>query len=125
MSEDAMARARAGFSAWQRGDFDTIDAMLDPDVEWRWFEPGEWDCHDRADVMRTLKERYEQGFARGDLEFTDGGDDSVIVVAHPAAIGGPEWPEETATVITFRGGVVTAMQDYRTEEEAVAATRRA
>jgi ketosteroid isomerase-like protein len=123
MSEQAMALARRGFEAWRRGDFHAIEAMLDPSVEWGWFEPGEWDCHDRDDVMRVLRERFEQGFAEGELEFLSGGPDSVVVVAHPAAVQGPEWPEETATVIEFRHGKVTSTRDYRTREEALAAAR--
>jgi hypothetical protein len=55
--------AREGLEAWRAGDFEKVERILDPDVEWRWFEPGEWDCHGREDVMRTLRERYEQGFA--------------------------------------------------------------
>jgi ketosteroid isomerase-like protein len=113
MSDKTLALARHGLNAWQRGDFASIEAMLDPAVEWRSFEPGEWDCHGRHDVMHVRRERYEQGFARGELEFLDGGPDSVVVVAHPAAIGGDEWPEEVATVITFRDEKVTTMQDYR------------
>jgi hypothetical protein len=99
--------------------------MLDPNVEWRWFEPGEWDCHSREDVMRTLRERYEQGFAKGDLQFEDGGEDAVVVVSHPSEIGGPDWPEETATVMRFRDESVVSMQDYRTEAEALEAVSQA
>ena len=123
MSEQAMKLARKGFGAWQRGDFATIKALLDPDVQWRWFEPGEWDCHSRQDVMDVVRDRYEQGFARGYLEFLDGGEHCVIVVAHPAAIGGEEWPAETATILTFRNGKVVDMKDYRTRESALAALR--
>jgi ketosteroid isomerase-like protein len=114
MSEEIMAPAREGFAAWQHGDMEALGAMLDPAVTWRWFEPGDWDCRGREDVMQTIRERYEQGFARGEIEFADGGNDAVIVVAHPATVAGPEWPEETATVITFRHGKVTRMQDFRT-----------
>ena len=110
--------AQEGLEAWRRGDFEKIEKVLDPTVEWRWFEPGEWDCHNRDDVMRTLRQRYEQGFARGRIEFVDAGEDAVIVVSHPREIGGPEWPEETATVLTFRGDLVVSMQDYRTEADA-------
>jgi len=117
--------AREGLEAWRAGDFETIERILDPNVDWRWFEPGEWDCHGRDDVMRTLRERYEQGFAKGELQFRDGGRDAVIVVAHPSEIGGPDWPEETATVMKFRGDRVVSMQDYRTEAEALAATGQA
>jgi len=73
--------------------------------------------------MAVVRERYEQGFARGELEFVDGGDASVIVVAHPSAVGGEEWPAETATVIGFREGKVVDMQDYRTKDDALAALR--
>jgi ketosteroid isomerase-like protein len=117
--------AREGLDAWRAGDFEAIERILDPEVEWRWFEPGEWDCHSREDVMQTLRERREQGFAEGDLEFRDGGDDAVVVVAHPREIGGPEWPEETATVMTFQDERVVSMQDYRSEAEALAATGQA
>ena len=113
--------ARRGFDAWRAGDFETIERILDPDVEWGSFEAGDWDCHNRDDVMQTLRERYEQGFAAGDLRFRDGGEDSVIVIAHPSEIGGPDWPDETATVITFHRDRVVSMQDYRTEAEALAA----
>ena len=121
MGSQTMETARQGLEAWQRGDFDTIEAMLDPDVQWRWFEPGEWDCRSREDVMRTLRERHAQGFGRSELEFVGAGDDAVIVVAHPRAVAGDDWPEEAATIITFRDGRVVDMQDYRTRDEALAA----
>jgi len=46
-------------------------------------------------------------------------------VTHPSKLGGPDWPDETATVITFRGDRVASMQDYRTEAEALAAAGQA
>jgi ketosteroid isomerase-like protein len=116
--------AREGLEAWRKGDFETIEEILDPNVEWHATEPGEWDCHGRDDVMQTLRERYEQGFAKGDLQFLEGGEHAVIVVAHPSEIGGPDWPSETATVMQFRNERVVSMQDYRTEAEALAAVEQ-
>jgi ketosteroid isomerase-like protein len=121
MSTDAVAIATEGLAAWRRGDFETLSTILDPKVQWRAFGPREWDCHGRDDVMRTLRERYEEGFARGELDLSVAGADTVIAVSHPSAIGGPDWPDETATVMLFRGGTVVAMQDYRTKAEALAA----
>src|SRR5437588_3173807 len=66
-------RATVKLAAWHRGDFATIEEMLEPDVEWRSFEPGEWDCNNRNDVMQTLRDRHKQGFARGELEFLEAG----------------------------------------------------
>jgi ketosteroid isomerase-like protein len=121
MSEETLALARRGFAAWQQGDFDTIEAMLDPAVSWHWFESGDWDCKSRDDVMRTLRQRHEQGFARSSLDFVDAREDTVIVVSHPREVGGADWPEETATTIRFRDGKVVEMQDYRTRQDAIAA----
>ena len=117
--------AQSGFEAWRDGDFETIEQLLDPNVEWRGFEPGEEYCGNREDVMETLRERHEQGFAKGDMTFRGSGASAVVVVTHPSKLGGPDWPDETATVITFRGDRVASMQDYRTEAEALAAAGQA
>jgi hypothetical protein len=55
--------------------------------------------------------RDAQGFAAGELEFRDGGDDAIVVVSHPREVGGPDWPAETATVIRFRDDRFVEMQD--------------
>src|SRR2546421_12399189 len=60
---------------------------------------------------------------RRTLDFHDAGSDVVVVTAHPSEIGGPEWPDETSTVIRFHEGKVVSMQDYRTEAEALAAAK--
>jgi hypothetical protein len=73
--------------------------------------------------MQVVRERYDQGFALGEVEFIDAAPDLVIVVAHPREVGGDEWPEETATVLTFRDGKVVDVQDHHTREEALKAVR--
>ena len=83
-SSSSLTVAQQGFDAWRRGDFDALEAIFAPDVEWRWFEPGDWDCHSRDDVMRTLRQRHAAGFAEGRLNFHDAGSDVVVVTAHPS-----------------------------------------
>jgi ketosteroid isomerase-like protein len=122
VSERELALAQEGLAAWRRGDLSYVESMLDPGATWRWWEPGEWDCANRDDIIRTLRERHEQGFGRGEMEFVDGGPGIVIVVSRPRMIGGEDWPEETATVISFRGEKIVAMQDYPTRADAVAAS---
>ena len=117
----SLTLAEQGFEAWRRGDFDALEQMFAPEVEWRWFERGDWDCHSRTDVMRTLRQRHAAGFAEGRLKFHEAGPDVVVVTAYASEIGGPDWPDETSTVIRFRDGEVVSMQDYRTEAEARAA----
>jgi ketosteroid isomerase-like protein len=121
VSSESLTLAKQGLAAWHKGDFETLERLLDPAVHWHWFEPGDWDCHNREDVLKTLRERHTQGFAAGEFEFRDVGDGAVIVVSHPSEIGGREWPSETATVMRFRDEKVVSMQDYRTEPEARAA----
>jgi ketosteroid isomerase-like protein len=118
---EALAIAGRGLDAWRHGDFETLEAILDPQVEWLAIEPGEWDCHGRDDVLRTLRERHEQGFTKGRVELVEAGPATVVLLSWPAEIGGPEWPEETATVVTFDGGRVTRMQDYATRDAALSA----
>jgi hypothetical protein len=75
----------------------------------------------------TSCRRFASGTSKAspsDLQFLEGGEHAVIVVAHPGEIGGPDWPSETATVMQFRNERVVSMQDYRTEAEAIAAVER-
>ena len=118
MSRELIERARVGLEAWQRGDFETLEEMLAPEVELLWWEPGDWDCHGRDDVIGLLRERYEQGFAGGRMELVDAGEEKLIMVTYPAEVGGAEWPQETATIITFRDEKAVHMQQYPTLREA-------
>ena len=110
--------AHAGLAAWKRGDFEELQELLAPDATWHAVEPGEWDCKSREDVLRTLRERYEQGFTMGPIELVEGGPDVVVLLSRPAEVGGPDWPEEAAIAIRFRDGKVIAMQDYPTLADA-------
>ena len=116
--------ARAGLDAWKRGDFEALEELLAPDATWRAVEPGEWDCERRDDILRTLRERYEEGFTLGPIELVEAGRRTVVLVSHPAEVGGEEWPEETAIAIRFREGKVVTMQDYPTLADALEASNR-
>jgi hypothetical protein len=56
---------RSSFDAFLRGDWDALNEVLDPGVEWLWYEPGDWDCHDRKKVLATLFERQREGVVTG------------------------------------------------------------
>src|ERR687886_235114 len=103
-SSRSLPLAEQGFEAWRRGDFAAVEQMFAPEVEWRWFEPGEWDCHNRREVMRTLRQRHAAGFAEGRLKFHEAGPDVVVVTAYPSEIGGSHWAGEKSTGIRFRDG---------------------
>ena len=121
MSEQTMELARRGFEAWKAGDFAAVESLMDPNIRWRAHDPDFEGCDNREEVMEIVRERFQQHFTRGNLEFIDTAGDKVIVVSHPATVGGPDWPEEIATVITFRGGTVSEMQDFPSKEHALRA----
>jgi ketosteroid isomerase-like protein len=70
--------------------------------------------------MRTLRQRYEEGFAQAPLELLDAGPDVIVAVVRPRDAAGQGWPAEAATVIMFRHGKVVSMQDYLSKDEALA-----
>jgi ketosteroid isomerase-like protein len=121
MDAELFERARAGLGAWQDGDLSALEELLDPDVELFWWKPGDWDCHGRDEVLRLLRTRQEEGAPPGDVELIDAGDDTLISVSRRSSDRDPDWPDEAATVITFRDGRAVRMQQFRSQAEALSA----
>ena len=121
MDAELVERARARLQRWRDGDPSALEELLDPDVELFWWEPGDWDCHSRDEVLRQLRTRHEEGAPRGEVELIDAGDDTLISVSRRNPDRDPDWPEESATVITFRGGRAVLMQQYRSRAAALSA----
>jgi len=119
MDAELMEKARVGLQAWQDGDFSALEELLDPHVELYWWEPGDWDCHSRDDVLRVLAERKQEGVNRAKVELIDAGENVLISVSH--TVDRPDWPDEPATVIRFRDGKAVEMRQFKSGEEALAA----
>jgi ankyrin repeat protein/ketosteroid isomerase-like protein len=111
---------RSSFEAFLRGDWDALARVMDPRVQWLWYEPGDSDCHDRRKVLATLFERQRQGVVTG-INDVVAVDERVFV-----EITGPrlaDWglPGGTACmVVTVRDGRIVRMQDYRNRAAALA-----
>lgn len=112
-TEDFVTR---GLRAWTEGDLGALEAILDPAVTLRWIEPGDWDCNGREEVMELLRERQAEGAAQLPTQIEQV-DSHTIVVS--AAETGPYGAH--ATRITIGDGVVLAMQQYPSREDALAA----
>ena len=103
---------RSSFDAFLRGDWDALRRVMDPGVEWLWHEPGEWDCHDRKQVLATLFERQREGVVTG-LKAVVPVDEHVFV-----EVTGPRLAEwglpggQACMVVTVRDGRIVRMQDY-------------
>ncbi len=111
---------RSSFDAFLRGDWDTLAQVMDPGVEWLWYEPGDWDCHDRRKVLATLFERQREGVVTG-LNAVVAVDERVFV-----EVTGPrleQWglPDgQACMVVTVRDGRIVRMQDYPNRAAALA-----
>jgi ketosteroid isomerase-like protein len=111
---------RSSFDAFLRGDWDTLAQVMDPKVEWLWYEPGDCDCHDRRKVLATLFERRREGVVTG-LNNVVAVDERVFV-----EVTGPRLEEwglpggQACMVVTVRDGRIVRMQDYRNRAAALA-----
>jgi ketosteroid isomerase-like protein/ankyrin repeat protein len=111
---------RSSFDAFLRGDWDVLSRVMDPGVEWLWYEPGDWDCHDRKKVLATLFKRQREGVVTA-LNAVVAVDERVFV-----EIAGPrleQWglPDgQACMVVTVRDGRIARMQDYPSRAAALA-----
>lgn len=118
-TDPMMARARAGLEAWLRGDVDALVPLLDPDVELLWWEPGDWDCHGKDEVIELLRERASQE-APAEVDIVDVEDDTLLVERRETATDGPQAGYRPVTSVEFRGGRVVRMRQYLSRDEAIA-----
>jgi len=123
MSTELIEKARTGLEEWQRGGVNALPPLLDPEVELRWWEPGEWDCHGREAVLGLLRDRVSGGAGAVVVELIDAGDDAIVVTRTATVADGPAAGLRPATLITFRDGKAVTMRQFRDRSEALAAAR--
>jgi ketosteroid isomerase-like protein len=89
-------------------------------VRWLWYEPGDWDCHDRRKVLATLFQRQREGVVT-ELKDVVAVDERVFV-----EITGPRLTESglpggrACMVVTVRDGRIVRMQDHPNRAAALA-----
>lgn len=113
--------------ALRRGDIDTLTARLAPEVTHRGVRP-DLDCPDREAVIANAGSRARQLPAVEAIELVAAGERVVLNVRAPT-VGVPLSAEDdqdvprgvAAIVFTLRDGLISAIQDYPTRAEALAA----
>jgi len=104
-----------GLRAWANSDLDALEAILDSRVTLRAVERGPWDCEDRAQVMRLLRQRQSEGLGTYAVRVERVDEHTFIVQSEkPIDPDGPE-PFSVATRVTVGGGRVISMQQCRAD----------
>ncbi len=125
MREDDIRVLLDGYEAWNRGEFDVLADLLDPEMEW---EPGfgalEAGVHRGADGFQAFVDSWLESFAefRIEPELLIQAGDSVIVVAHQRGRGQGSGIELEATVVhvwTVRDGKAVRWWGPRTLDDAL------
>ena len=113
--------ARQGFAAIERGDYDTIRELLDPDVKWHAGIPADG-CQDREQTLSWMRSRdvRRPGPLPELVDVFEAGD-RVVVVLQPAATADDPHPTRTANLSTFREGRIVEMVHYDDAADALAA----
>ena len=111
---------RSSFDAFLRGDWDALAEVMDPHVEWLWYEPGDWDCHDRRKVLETLFERQREGVVTGLNNVVAVGERVFVEVTGPRLAERGVPGGQACMVVTVREGRIVRMQDYRDRAGALA-----
>lgn len=117
MKPELLDRVRAALEGWLQGDISPLEDLLDPDVELLWWKTGEWDCHGKQEVLSLIKQRAAQRTSGVTIDVAEAGEDALIVTR----AGAPKEGELPATLITFRGGMIIKMHQFRSAEEALKA----
>jgi ketosteroid isomerase-like protein len=113
-------QARRGWEAVQRGDFDVITEMLDPDVKWHGGDPSAAGaCQNRNQAVAFMKAAWAARPQAQLVDVREAGDKVVLVLRRGTNDAGQ--PELVANLTSFRDGKVVEMVHYEDPEDALAA----
>jgi ketosteroid isomerase-like protein len=113
-------QVRRGWEAVQRGDFDVITEMLDPEVKWHGGDPSAAGaCQNRNQAVAFMKAVWAGRPQAQLVDVKEAGDKVVLVLRRGMDDAGE--PELVANLTSFRDGKVVEMVHYEDPDEALAA----
>jgi ketosteroid isomerase-like protein len=126
MSQGNVEVVRAGFEAFDRGDWNHLLGLLDPGVEWettaQFVEGGSLPTGGRARVPRFACGEFEEFRARAD-NFADRGE-LVVADVHTTGIGrrsGAPAAVDFTLLASLRGGRLVRPRNFMNRSEALEA----
>ncbi len=109
--------ARAGYAAIARGDLETLDELLAPDVRWHGGDPtAEGACRNRDEAKAFIAAAIARAGVGRLVDVVAAGDRVVVIMQPPAADGLD--PPLRANVTTFRDGKVIEIVAHPTPDAA-------
>ena len=118
--EDLALRLQTAFN---ERDIDTLRSLLAEDATWGEDPEGEQYCHDRNDVVRTVKQLLAEGVRATITETTTGphGIAAHLQVEWPDPADAPPNRLDFFQVYVVTDGLVTAIHGHDDQESALAA----
>jgi len=126
MSDENADLIRRGYEAYIQGDLARLLALVDPDLEWTYLDPGFEDpepqiCYGRHELETGLKRQARLNVISEIEEVLSHGDRVMVVVHTPGIEQHRAWhgDERNYMVFTVRDGRIIALRACRNREEAL------
>jgi DNA-binding transcriptional MerR regulator len=107
---DAAELVTEGLDELNHGGLERLASLMDPEIVWFDQDRGPWDCRDRGDVMRRLRELVGQGAQFELLEVEQQGNRVLVGVRN-------QQEEEVWILVTLRDGRVVRMDGQPSRED--------
>jgi ketosteroid isomerase-like protein len=127
MSTDNETRLRAAYAAYAGGQVETLVELFSSDLQWTYLDPHLQDpepqiCRGREELRKGLHRLADRGL-KTDLEEVVVNGASLVVVVHIQGVD--RFRERHAEdrnydVVTFRDGLIVALQACRDRDQAMA-----
>jgi ketosteroid isomerase-like protein len=117
---DPIALLHRVWDARAAGDLSVLEAALAPDATWRGVDDGPWNCENRADIMRVLRQNLAHGLD-GRIDETIPYGERIVVAFRPSEAWHTDRPLDDGiayVVVTVHDGAITEMKGCATRESA-------
>ena len=117
---DAIALIHRVWEARAAGDLSALEDALAPDAKWRAIDDGPWNCENRADIMRIMRQNLAHGLA-GSIEETIPHGERIVVAFRPSEAWHGDRPLDDGiayVVVTVHDGAITELKSCATRVSA-------
>jgi ketosteroid isomerase-like protein len=117
---DLIALLHRVWDARAAGDLSVLEEALAPDAKWRGIDDGPWNCENRADIIRVLRQNLAHGLD-GRIEETIPYGERILVAFRPFEAWHSDRPLDDGiayVVVTVHDGAITEMKGCATRASA-------